>query len=130
MELKYWQILTFYGKKINRKTEAQVILHNLFTVCSSCKQKFVVCQFVDEETNGKMNQTDLPRLWICVSLFSVLKKHKQSIILKSRNLVYISLYSSSLICVAIFSYVANYRLLLATFVLDISATAGNHQLSS
>jgi hypothetical protein len=24
---------------------------NLFTICSSCKRKFVVCPFVDEETN-------------------------------------------------------------------------------
>jgi hypothetical protein len=24
---------------------------NLFTICSTCKQKFVVCPFVDEETN-------------------------------------------------------------------------------
>ncbi len=24
----------------------------LFTVCSQCKRKFVVCQFVDEETSG------------------------------------------------------------------------------
>jgi hypothetical protein len=26
--------------------------HNLFTVCSSCRWKFVVCLFVDEEING------------------------------------------------------------------------------
>jgi hypothetical protein len=34
------------------KTEAQTITLNLFTVCSSCKGKFVVCPFVYEETNG------------------------------------------------------------------------------
>jgi hypothetical protein len=34
-----------------QKIEAQVIFLNPFTVCSSCKQKFVICPFVDEETN-------------------------------------------------------------------------------
>jgi hypothetical protein len=34
------------------KTEARAIFLNLFTVCSSCKWKFVVCPFVDEETDG------------------------------------------------------------------------------
>jgi hypothetical protein len=32
--------------------EAQAIFPNPFTVCSSCKRKFVICLFVDEETNG------------------------------------------------------------------------------
>jgi hypothetical protein len=27
-------------------------LFNPFTVCSSCKGKFVICPFVDEETKG------------------------------------------------------------------------------
>jgi hypothetical protein len=31
---------------------AQVIFLNPFTVYSSCKRKFVICSFVDEETNG------------------------------------------------------------------------------
>jgi hypothetical protein len=35
-----------------RKTEAHAIFLNTFTVCSSCKWKFVICSFVDEETNG------------------------------------------------------------------------------
>jgi hypothetical protein len=34
------------------KTEAQAIFLNLLTVSPSCKRKFVVCPFVDEETNG------------------------------------------------------------------------------
>ncbi len=42
-----------------RKTEAQAIFLNPFTVCSSCKRKFAVCLFVDEETNGSL-QRDLP----------------------------------------------------------------------
>ncbi len=40
---------------------------NMFIICSSCKWKFVVCLFLDEETNGsypfanKINgQTDMP----------------------------------------------------------------------
>jgi hypothetical protein len=37
-----------YGK---RKTRRLFFL-NSFTVCPSCKRKFVVCLFVDEETNG------------------------------------------------------------------------------
>jgi hypothetical protein len=36
---------------IKRKTEAQAIFLNPFTVCSLYKWKFGVCQFVDEETN-------------------------------------------------------------------------------
>jgi hypothetical protein len=35
-----------------QKTEIQGIFLSLFTVCSSCKRKFVLCPFVDEETNG------------------------------------------------------------------------------
>jgi hypothetical protein len=44
-------MLPFYKKKKLQKMEDQVIFLNLFTVCSSCKQKFVVCQLVDEESN-------------------------------------------------------------------------------
>ncbi len=36
-----------------RKTEAQAIFLNPFTVCSSCKRKFVVSPIVDEETLKK-----------------------------------------------------------------------------
>ncbi len=50
-----------------RKTEAQAIFLKQFTVCSSCKRKFVVCPSVYEETNGsypfanKLNRlTELP----------------------------------------------------------------------
>ncbi len=38
-------------KKIICKTEAQAIFFNPFTVRSSCKRKFIVCPFVDEETS-------------------------------------------------------------------------------
>jgi hypothetical protein len=34
------------------KTQGLVIFLNPFTVYSSCKRKFVVCPFVDEETKG------------------------------------------------------------------------------
>jgi hypothetical protein len=34
-----------------RKMEAQVIFLYLFTICSLCKWKFIVCPLVDEETN-------------------------------------------------------------------------------
>jgi hypothetical protein len=44
--------------------EAQAIFLNSFTVCSSCKQKFVLCPLVDEEINGsyplQMDLMDLP----------------------------------------------------------------------
>jgi hypothetical protein len=36
-----------------RKTEAQGIFLNPFTICSSCKQKFVICPFVDKKMNGR-----------------------------------------------------------------------------
>jgi hypothetical protein len=35
-----------------RKTEAQAVFLNSFTICSPCKWKFVVCLFVYKETNG------------------------------------------------------------------------------
>jgi hypothetical protein len=34
------------------KTKSQMIFLNPFTTCSSCEQKFAVCPFVGEETNG------------------------------------------------------------------------------
>jgi hypothetical protein len=37
---------------IKRKTEAQAIFLNPFTIGRSCKRKFVVCPFVEEEING------------------------------------------------------------------------------
>ncbi len=40
------------NEKRKRKTEAYAIFFNPFTVCSLWKLKFVVCPFVDEETNG------------------------------------------------------------------------------
>jgi hypothetical protein len=48
-----------------RKTEDRVIFLNPFIVCSSCKWKFVICRFVDEETNTEVihlqtDQTVLP----------------------------------------------------------------------
>jgi hypothetical protein len=42
-----------YGSDGKWKTKAKAIFLNLFTFCSSCKRKFVVCLFVDEETNGR-----------------------------------------------------------------------------
>jgi hypothetical protein len=51
MEFKYWGILKFY-EKIKRKTEGQAIFLYQSSVGSSCKWKFVICPFVDEETNG------------------------------------------------------------------------------
>ncbi len=33
------------------KTEANAVFLSPSTVCSSCKRKFVVCPFVDKETN-------------------------------------------------------------------------------
>ncbi len=45
--MKTWTLR--HGK---RKTEIQAIFLNPFTVGSSCKRKFVVCPFVDEEPNG------------------------------------------------------------------------------
>ncbi len=39
--------------KGKQTTKAQMIFLNPFTVCSSHKPMFVVCPFVDEETNGR-----------------------------------------------------------------------------
>ncbi len=43
-----------YAADSNRKltNEAQAIVKNLITVCSSCERKFFVCPFVYKETNG------------------------------------------------------------------------------
>ncbi len=50
MEIETWAWRNGYGD-IKRKTEAQAIFLNTLTVCSSCFRKFVVCPFVDQETN-------------------------------------------------------------------------------
>jgi hypothetical protein len=54
-----------FTKKIEHKMEVQAIFLKPFTVCTTCKQKFVVCPFVDEEKNWKLSvlqsdKTDLP----------------------------------------------------------------------
>jgi hypothetical protein len=38
--------------RFQAKLVAQAIFLNSFTICSLCKLKFVVCPFVDKETNG------------------------------------------------------------------------------
>jgi hypothetical protein len=38
--------------KRNTVMEGQAFFLNPFTICSSCKQRFLVCPFADEETNG------------------------------------------------------------------------------
>ncbi len=45
----------YKGCHFKRKEEVQAIFLNPypFTVCSSCKRKFVVCLFAYEETNGR-----------------------------------------------------------------------------
>ncbi len=45
-------LFIYICSRFKRKTEAQAIFLNSFTVCSSCKRKFVICPFVYEETNG------------------------------------------------------------------------------
>jgi hypothetical protein len=45
-------IVIFICCRFKQKTEVQVIFLSPFTICSSCKRKYVVCLFVDEETNG------------------------------------------------------------------------------
>jgi hypothetical protein len=42
-------MLPFQTKSINR---SRATFFSPFTIWSFCKQKFVVCPFVDEETNG------------------------------------------------------------------------------
>ncbi len=52
--MKYWGIWCFTITKNqteNRKRKLAIFL-NPFTICLPCKQKFVICPFVDEETNG------------------------------------------------------------------------------
>jgi hypothetical protein len=46
-----WTLGDMKASNRKRKTEAQAIFLNPFTFCSSCKQKFVICPFVNEETN-------------------------------------------------------------------------------
>ncbi len=40
---------------IKQKMKVQAILPHPFTLCASCKQKFVVCPFVDKETQRKLS---------------------------------------------------------------------------
>ncbi len=46
-----------------QKTDGREIFLNPFTVCSSCKWKFVICPFVSEETNGSYCLTLLKPAW-------------------------------------------------------------------
>jgi hypothetical protein len=62
---------TWRDIKRKRKTEAQAIFLDLFIGCSSCKRIFVVCPFVDEETDGSYPFTNelnglngLAHLWL------------------------------------------------------------------
>jgi hypothetical protein len=57
--------------------EAQVIILNPFTVCSSCKWKFIVCPFIDKDRKGSYlfanelnGLTGLVYLWILESFKS------------------------------------------------------------
>ncbi len=47
----YAAISIYIYVDVSRKMESQVIFFNPCTVCLLCKQKFVVCLFVDKETN-------------------------------------------------------------------------------
>jgi hypothetical protein len=48
------EILMFYTKTLteNRKQKPRQFFLNPITVCLSCKRKFVICLFIDEETKG------------------------------------------------------------------------------
>jgi hypothetical protein len=50
-------------KQKTKKRPPQAIFLNPFTICSSCKCKFVVCLFVDEETNGSYPFANYLRDW-------------------------------------------------------------------
>jgi hypothetical protein len=55
-DMKTWRsgdMETWRRGDITRKKETQAIFLNPFTVCSSWKRKFIVCPFVDEESNGR-----------------------------------------------------------------------------
>jgi hypothetical protein len=88
-----------------RKLKAQAIFLNLFTVCSTCKRKFVVCLFVDEDTygsypfaNGLNGLNTLNRLneLACVWLYfyrTYFYKAKKSILLTGLTCVLIENYN-------------------------------------
>jgi hypothetical protein len=50
--METWRHVDMKAANEKGKTEARAIFLCPFTVCSSSKRKFVVCLFVDEETNG------------------------------------------------------------------------------
>ncbi len=59
--------------RFKRKTEAEAIFLNPFTVCSLCMRKFVICRFFNEETNGSYQFANklngLAQIWqnyICI----------------------------------------------------------------
>ncbi len=60
MDKETWTRRLGHGDKTKRKTKDQAIFLYPFTVCSSCKRKFVVCSFVDEKQTEVIRlQTDL-----------------------------------------------------------------------
>ncbi len=71
---KYWFGKRNYIYKLpfRRKMEDQAISLNLYTNCTSCKRKFVICPFVDKEilgsytfTNGINGPHGLAHLCLC-----------------------------------------------------------------
>jgi hypothetical protein len=51
--LRHWDmdVETWTWTHQMEKMEARAIFLNPFTICSSCKRKFVFCRILDEETN-------------------------------------------------------------------------------
>jgi hypothetical protein len=86
--LNFWNSVTFNESKNGSPGD----FLNLFTVCSLCKRKFVVCLFVDEEANGSYpfpnGQNGLAPLWVhrctvwkqlnCMSQQIIARKHSNN----------------------------------------------------
>ncbi len=60
-EFRFLYTYVYICCRFKMKREAQAIFFNLFTVWSSCKGKFVICPFVDEETKGSYCSVSSPR---------------------------------------------------------------------
>ncbi len=69
------------------ENESQAIFLYLFTICSSCKQKLVICPFVDKETNGSYPVCKRTK-WTCPAMVSSSSVFN---ILKGMSLAYVSM---------------------------------------
>ncbi len=84
LSISMYTLLYIHICRFKRKTEAQAICLNPFTVCSSSERKFVICPYVYKQTNGSYlfanGLNGLAHLWfyIHLALFIIAQKYTEA----------------------------------------------------